>query len=129
LDYATRTMLEMSASCLLFLVAVVSGLWLFQNGATLADTAYLAGMTQDRTIRQTLSPLSVDGRMSGTEVFQAIARLEEGEAEIVVDGVRYASPVNREHWFSDRIQLHGRYSVSHERDTDGRLFRLVVVTR
>lgn len=122
-------MLEMSAACLLFLIAAASGLWLFQNGAMLADSAYLVGTKQNRSIQQTLSPLSGDGSVSGAEVFQMIARLEDGDAAIVVNGVRYASPVNREQWFPDSLQLHGRYGISHERDTDGRLLNLLVVAR
>lgn len=122
-------MLEMSAACLLFLIAAASGVWLFQASAALADSAYVAGTTQNRSIQQTFSPLSGDGSLSGAELFQMIARLEEGDPAIVVNGNRYAAPVNREQWRPDSIQLDGRYSVSHERDTDGRLLNLRVVAR
>lgn len=123
MGYSTRTMLEMSAACLLFLAAAASGLWLFQTGSSLADSAYIAGVTQDRTIRQTFTPIAGDGAMSAMEVIHAIAKLEDGDAEIVVDGIRYASPVDLEQWIPAGIPIDARYSVAYERDTEGRMIR------
>ena len=93
MEHAPRTMLEMSVACLLFLMAATSGLMLFQTGAALNATAYVSGKTLDRNMQMTFSPIAGDGTVSGAEVAQSIARLETGDAEIVVDGVRYVPPI------------------------------------
>jgi hypothetical protein len=122
-------MIEMSVSVLLFLTAATSGLFLFQTGAALNATAYVSGATQDRSIRQTLSPLAGDGTLSGAEVVQSIARLESGDAEIVVDGVRYALPIDRDNFIPAGIRLNSQYKATAERDASGRLLRQIFVSR
>jgi hypothetical protein len=126
MDYAPRTMLEMSAALLVFLMAAGSGLMLFQNGASLNRLAYVNGQAQDRSLHQTYTPISGDGSVSGAEVLQAIARLDEGDAEIVVDGVRFAPPLEREQLTSAGIRLTGRYRPDYERDASGYLQRLLL---
>lgn len=68
MDHAPRTMLEMSVACFLFLMAVTSGLMLFQTGAALNDTAYLSGKSLDSNMQLTFSPISGDGTISGTVI-------------------------------------------------------------
>ncbi|MCD1261339.1 hypothetical protein B5M42_021290 [Paenibacillus athensensis] len=129
MDHAPRTMIEMSVSVLLFLTAATSGLLLFQTGAALNAAAYVSGATQDRSLRQTLSPLAGDGSVSGAEVVQSIVRLESGDGEIVVDGVRYAPPIDRYGFIPTGIRLNGRYKVTVERDASGALLRTIFVSR
>lgn len=90
---------------------------------------YVSGATQDRSMRQTLSPLASDGSVSGAEVVQSIARLESGDAEIVVDGVHYAPPIDRDGFIPVGIRLNGRYKVTVERDASGGLLRSIFVSR
>lgn len=129
MDHAPRTMIEMSVSVLLFLTTATSGLFLFQTGAALNATVYVSGATQDRNMRQTLSLLAGDGAVSGAEVVQSIARLESGDAEIVVDGVRYAPPIDRDSFIPAGMGLNGRYKATAERDTSGRLMRHIFVSQ
>ncbi|MED4599654.1 hypothetical protein P9314_02910 [Paenibacillus validus] len=129
MEHAPRTMLEMSVACLLFLMAVTSGLLLFQTGAALNSTAYVSGKSLDRNMQQSFSPQAGDGIVSGAEVVQSIARLETGEAEIVVDGVRYAPPLDREQFVPFGIRLNARYSAVAQRDASGQLLRLIFVSR
>ncbi|MFF3924040.1 hypothetical protein [Paenibacillus lactis] len=129
MEYAPRTMLEMSVACLLFLMAVTSGLLLFQTGAALNATAYVSGKSLDRNIQMTFSPISGDGIASGADVVQSIARLETGEAEIVVDGVRYAPPLDRDQFVPAGIRLNVRYLAVAQRDASGQLLRLIFVSR
>ena len=127
MDHAPRTMLEMSTALLVFLMAAGSGLMLFQNGASLNRLAYVNGLDQDRSLHQTYNtPISGDGSVSGAEVLQAIARLDEGDAEMVVDGIRFAPPLEREQLSSAGIRLTGRYRPAYERDASGRLQRLLL---
>lgn len=126
MDYAPRTMMEMSVALLIFLVAAGSGLMLFQSGASLNTLAYVTGQSQDRNVQQTAVPLSGDGSVTGAVVLQTIARLEDGDAEMVVDGVRFAPPLEREQLSSAGIRLKGRYQPTYERDAAGRLQRLVL---
>ncbi|OZQ68862.1 hypothetical protein CA600_05425 [Paenibacillus sp. VTT E-133280] len=126
MDYAPRTMLEMSAALLIFLMAAGSGLVLFQTGSSLNSLAYVTGQSQDRNVQQTYLPLSGDGAVSGAEVFQTIARLEDGDAKIVVDGVRFTPSLEREQLTSAGIRLQGRYLPAYERDTSGHLQRLIL---
>ncbi|ETT54821.1 hypothetical protein BSK66_24835 [Paenibacillus odorifer] len=126
MDYAPRTMMEMSVALLVFLVAAGSGLMLFQTGTSLNTLAYVTGQSQDRNVQQTYVPLSGDGLVSGTEVLQAIARLEEGDAEMVVDGVRFVPPLDREQLSSAGIRLKGRYQPTYDRDAAGHLQRLTL---
>lgn len=126
MDYSPRTMLEMSVALLVFLMAAGSGLLLLQTGASLNHLAYVNGQDQDRSLHQTYTPLSGDGSMSGAEVLQAIARLEEGDAAMVVDGVQYAPPLERGHLTSAGIRLAGRYQPNYERDASGHLQRLLL---
>lgn len=126
MDHATKKMLEMSVALLAFLMAATSGLMLFQTGSALNALTYLSGRDQDRSLHQTYAPLAGDGTLSGTEVLHMIARLEEGDAEMMVDGVRYATPLNREWLQSANLNLQARYLPSYERDADGRLQRLTV---
>jgi hypothetical protein len=53
MDYAPRTMMEMSVALLVFLVAAGSGLMLFQTGTSLNTLAYVTGQSQDRNVQQT----------------------------------------------------------------------------
>lgn len=129
MDHAPRMMIEMCVSVLLFLTAATSGLFLFQTGAALNAAAYVSGATQDRSMRQTLSPLAGDGTVSGAAVVQSIARLESGDAEIAVDGVRYAPPIDRDNFIPAGIRLNGRYKATAERDASGRLLRQIFVSR
>lgn len=129
MEHAPRTMLEMSVAFLLFLMAVTSGLLLFQTGAALNATAYVSGKSQDRNMQMTFSPLAGDGTVSGAVVLQSIARLETGDAEIVVDGVRYAPPLDRGLFVSAGIHLNARYTAVDQRDTSGRLLRLIFISR
>lgn len=129
MEHAPKTMLEMSVACLLFLMAVTSGYLLFQTGAALNATAYVSGRSLDRNMQQTFSPLSNDGTVSGAEVLQSVARLETGEAEIVVDGVRYVPPLNRDILVPIGIHLNARYTMAVERDVTGRLQRLIYASR
>ncbi|XID93750.1 hypothetical protein ACF3MZ_04255 [Paenibacillaceae bacterium WGS1546] len=126
MNYAPRTMLEMSAALLVFLMAAGSGLILFQTGASLNSLAYVTGQSQDRNLQQIAVPLSGDGSVSGAEVLQAIARLDDGDAEMVVDGVRFAPPLERERLSSAGIRLKGRYQPAYERDASGHLQRLTL---
>ncbi|MCD9023476.1 hypothetical protein [Cohnella silvisoli] len=126
MDDAPRTMMEMSVALLVFLVAVGSGLLLFQNGASLNTLAYVTGQSQDRNVQQSTVPLSGDGTVSGAEVLQAIARLSDGDAEMMVDGVRFAPPIEREQLSSTGIRLKGHYHPTYERDAAGRLQRLTL---
>jgi hypothetical protein len=118
-------MMEMSVAFLVFLLAMGTGLLLFQNGALLNTLAYVSGQVQDRSLHQTANPIASDGTISGAEVLHALARLEEGDAEIIVDGVRYAAPLERE-----RLRVSGnlqaKYVPQYERDESGRLLRLVL---
>lgn len=129
MDHAPRTMLEMSVACFLFLMAVTSGLMLFQTGAALNDTAYLSGKSLDSNMQLTFSPISGDGTISGTEVVQSVARLETGDAEIVVDGVRYVPPLDRDLFVPVGIQLNARYTAFAQRDASGWLQRLIFASR
>lgn len=126
MDYAPRTMMEMSVALLVFLVAAASGLLLLQNGASLNSLAYVTGQSQDRNVQQTAVPLSGDGTVSGAEVLQTIARLADGDAEIVVDGVRFEPPLEREQLSSAGFRLKGRYQPTYERDASGHLQRLTL---
>ncbi len=126
MDYAPRTMLEMSVALLVFLVAVGSGLLLFERGASFNTLVYVTGQSQDRNVQQTTVPLSGDGSVSGAEVLQAIARLGEGDAEMVVDGVRFAPPLEREQLSPASIRLKGRYQPTYERDASGHLQRTLL---
>lgn len=126
MNYAPRTMLEMSAALLVFLMAAGSGLILFQTGASLNSLAYVTGQSQDRNLQQIAVPLLGDGSVSGAEVLQAIARLDEGDAEMVVDGIRFAPPLEREQLSSAGIRLKGRYQPTYERDASGHLQRLTL---
>ncbi|WP_214629698.1 hypothetical protein [Paenibacillus agaridevorans] len=126
MDYAPRTMLEMSVALLVFLMAAGSGLMQFQNGASLNALAYVTGQSQERNLQQTEEQLTGDGTVSGAEVLQAIARLEDGDAEMVVDGIPFAPPLDREQLSSAGIRLKGCYSSSYERDAYGNLQRLTL---
>lgn len=129
MEHVPRTMLEMSVACLLFLMAVTSGLMLFQTRAALNSTAYVSGKTLDRNMQMTFSPLSGDGTVSGAEVAQSVARLETGDAEIVVDGVRYTPPLDRDPFVLSGIRLNARYTAVAQRDASGRLLRLIFALR
>lgn len=126
MDYAPRTMMEMSVAFLAFLLAAGTGLMLFQNGASLNALAYVSGQAQDRSLHQTASSIVSDGTLSGAEVLHALARLEEGDAEMLVDGVRYAAPLEREQLRATGIHLQAKYMPDYERDTEGRLLRLIL---
>jgi hypothetical protein len=126
MDYAPRTMMEMSVAFLAFLMAVGTGLLLFQNGASLNTLAYVSGQAQDRSLHQTANPTVGDGTMSGVEVLHVLARLEEGDAEMLVDGMRYAAPLEREQLRMAGIPLQKKYVPEYERDAEGRLLRLVL---
>lgn len=129
MEHAPRTMLEMSVACLLFLMAVSSGFMLFQTGAALNATAYVSGKLLDRNMQMTFSPIAGDGTVSGAEVAQSIARLETGEAEIVVDGVRYEPSLDRDLFVPVGIRLNARYTAVTQRDASGRLLRLIYASR
>ncbi|APB72532.1 hypothetical protein PPYC1_20090 [Paenibacillus polymyxa] len=124
MGHATRSMLEMSAACLLFLLAITSGLGLFTTGTALTRTAYLAGTELDRSIQQSLSPLAGDGRLSGNEVLHLLARLEEGAVEIMVDDVRYSAPIERENGLPSSLGMNVRYQVHYDRDSNGEVLRV-----
>jgi hypothetical protein len=127
MDYAPRTMMEIGVAFLAFLLAVGTGLLLFQNGASLNTLAYISSQAQDRSLHQTVSPLLAgDGTMSGAEVLHVLARLEEGDAEMIVDGVRYAAPLEREQLRATGIHLLAKYLPDDERDADGHLLRLLL---
>lgn len=126
MDYAPRTMLEMSVALLVFLMAAGSGLMLFQNGASLNRLAYVNGQAQDRSLHQTYTPISGDGSVSGAEVLQAIARMDEGDVEMMVDGVLFEPPIDREQLTSTEIRLKARYYPAYERDASGHLQRLLL---
>lgn len=126
MDFAPRTMLEMSAALLVFLMAAGSGLVLFQTGSSLNSLAYVTGQSQDRNVQQMNVPLSGDGSVTGAEVLQAIARLEAGDAEMIVDGVRFTPPLKRDQLTPGGIRLQGRYLPAFERDNSGHLERLTL---
>lgn len=126
MDYAPRTMLEMSVALLVFLIAAGSGLLLSQNGASLNRLAYVNGLDQDRSLHQTYTPISGDDSVSGAEVLQAIARMDEGDVEMVVDGVLFEPPIDREQLSSAGIRLTGHYRPAYERDASGHLQRLLL---
>ncbi|MFC4600317.1 hypothetical protein [Cohnella hongkongensis] len=126
MDYVPRMMMEMSVAFLVFLLAVGTGLLLFQNGALLNTLAYVSGQVQDRSLHQTASPIASDGTISGAEVLHAIARLEEGDAEIIVDGVRYAATLERGQLRVSGIHLQAKYVPQYERDESGRSLRLML---
>ena len=80
-------------------------------------------------MQMTVSPLSGDGTVSGAEVAQSIARLETGDAEIVVDGVRYVPPLDRDQFVPAGIRLNARYTAVAQRDASGQLVRLIFALR
>lgn len=126
MDYAPRTMMEMSVAFLAFLLAAGAGLLLFQNGASLNALAYVSGQAQDRSLHQTTSPIASDGTMSGAEVLHALARLAEDDADIFVDGVRYVAPFEWEQLRAAGILPHAKYMPQYQRDESGRLLQLVL---
>lgn len=126
MDYAPRTMMEMSVAFLAFLLAAGTGLLLFQNGASLNTLAYISGQAQDRSLHQTASPIASDGTTSGAEVLHALARLAEGDADMLVDGVRYTAPLDREQLRAVGILPQAKYMPHYQRDESGRLLQLVL---
>jgi hypothetical protein len=79
MSHSVRTMIDMSFACLVFVMAVTSGLLLFQSGAAALDTAYVSGKAQDRNVMPTLSPITGDGSVSGAEVLQTSPKSEKSE--------------------------------------------------
>lgn len=127
MDYAPRTMMEMSVAFLAFLLAAGTGLLLFQNGTSLNALAYVSGQDQVRSLHQNASPLLAgDGTMSGADVLHALARLEVGDPEMIVEGVRYVAPLEREQLRALGIPLQAKYLLDDERDVDGRLLRVML---
>lgn len=126
MDYAPRKMMEMSVAFLAFLMAAGTGLLLFENGASLNTLAYVSGQAQNRSLHQSASPIASDGTMSGAEVLHALARLEEGDADMLVDGMRYGAPLEREQLRMAGISLQAKYVPEYERDAEGHLLRLVL---
>ncbi|MNG37029.1 hypothetical protein D3C84_1242540 [compost metagenome] len=59
-------------------------------------------------------------------MLHVLARLEESDAEMIVDGVRYAAPLEREQLRATGIFLHAKYAPKYERDAEGRLLRLLL---
>lgn len=118
--------MEMSVAFLAFLLAAGTGLLLFQNGASLNALAYVSGQAQDRSLHQTINPVVGDGTMSGAEVLHALARLEAGDADILVDDMRYVAPLEREQLRLAGIHLYARYMPQYQRDESGRLLQLVL---
>ncbi|MEB3103298.1 hypothetical protein [Ferviditalea candida] len=125
MSHSVRTMIDMSFACLVFVLAVTTGLLLFQSGAAALETAYLSGKAQDRSVHPTLAPVAGDGSVSGAEVLQSLALINEIGVEIVVDSRVYPLTTEREQIASSGIQLQGRYSPSYHRGPGGQLQRIV----
>ncbi|MNP76918.1 hypothetical protein D3C76_1742490 [compost metagenome] len=62
--------------------------------------------------------------MSGNEVLHLLARLEEEAVEIVVDGVRYSAPIERENGLPASLRMNARYQVHYDRDSNGEVLRV-----
>lgn len=129
MGHSMRTMINMSFACLVFVAAATAGLLLFQSGAALLESTYVSGKAQDRSVVTTLSPTAGDGSVSGAEVLQSMAFIEEIGVEMIVDGRAYPPTTEREQIAGNGIALHGRYSPSHERGLNGELQRIVFTPR
>ncbi|THF74387.1 hypothetical protein [Cohnella fermenti] len=124
MNTSVRSMIEMSAACLLFLTAITIGLFLFQRGAAALDTAFVSGRQLDRSIASTLSPIAGDGMVSGAEVLQTLAQIDQVGAEVVVDGRTYPPTLERDQLTATELVLAGRYRAETERDGSGAIIRI-----
>lgn len=124
MGYSVRSMIDMSFACLMFVTAVTIGLLLFQSGAASLDVAYGANQLADRSVHSTLSPLAGDGNVTGAEVLQSIAHIEEIGVEIVVDGIVLTPQLEREEVIVSGIRTNGMYRPVYERGPQGELQRI-----
>ncbi len=129
MNTSVRSMIEMSAACLLFLSAITIGLLLFQRGGASLESAFVSGRQQDRSIASTLSPIAGDGMVSGAEVLQTLAQIEQIGVEIVVDSRTYPPTLERDQLNATGLVLAGRYQVKEERDGTGEIIRIRFIFR
>jgi len=123
--HSVRTMIEMSAACLMFVAAVTVGLMLFQSGSTALGWTYASNRMADPNIHSTLSPLASDGSVSGAEVLQSVAQIRDIGVELVVDGTVYPPDLEKEDVRLSGIRVNGRYKPSYQRGPNGELTRVV----
>jgi len=129
MGHSVRTMIDMSFAFLVFAMAATTGLLLFQSGAAALETAIATGTAQDRSVHRTLSPIAGDGSVSGAEVLQSLARIGDIGTGMVVDGVGYATTIERDQLAASGIRVADRYVPVYERGPDGQLRRIVFTSR
>ena len=123
--HSVRTMIEMSAACLMFVAAVTVGLMLFQSGSAALGWTYESNRMADPHVHSTLSPLAGDGSVSGAEVLQSVAQIRDIGVELVVDGTVYPPDLEKEDVRLSGIRMNGRYKPSYQRGPNGELTRVV----
>ncbi|MGG1613944.1 hypothetical protein [Paenibacillus phoenicis] len=129
MGHSVRTMMDISFACLVFVMAATAGLLLFQNGAAALNAAVVSERMQDRNVQQTFFPIAGDGSVSGAEVLQSLVQIGDIGVEIVVNGVEYATTMERDDISASSIRLDSRYESSYERGPDGQLRRIAYVLR
>jgi len=125
MGHSVRTMIEMSAACLMFVAAVTVGLMLFQSGSAALKWTYESNQMADPHVHSTLSPLAGDGSVSGAEVLQSVAQIRDIGVELVVDGTVYPPDLEKEDVRLSGIRVNGRYKPFYQRGPNGELTRVV----
>ncbi|WP_314587774.1 hypothetical protein [Paenibacillus terrigena] len=124
MDERVRHMLELSVAVIIFLVAMDLFLGSSQITTKGLQQVYEVNASSDRDLKTTVE---IEGQyqVTGADIVAMIGLLEQFDAPIVVDGVRYGPDIHVEDIDLLRIEITKRYNERIERSPEGAIKQII----
>lgn len=123
MNIATKMMFT-ALGLLLFVSAAAAGVQLFRGNYDALNEVDAAISSRDRNL--VVSPMTVgEETVDGASVVQSVFQRGEMGADIEVDGDFFAKDTSSDETDISRILLHATYTVGYERDSQGKLQRVI----
>lgn len=121
-------LIYLSCSALLFFLAITIGLQLYEELSRTLDLTYEASTELD-TALETGYAEAVEETVRGSVILMSIYHLEEIGADIVVDGNVYLQSLDVRQTDLSAVDWNRNYSVTYERNAQGKLVRIIYLSR
>ncbi|EJW15701.1 hypothetical protein M5X00_18820 [Paenibacillus alvei] len=121
--YHASRMVELAVASILLVVALAVALQMIGSTSSVIRQVDSANQDKDRSVRATIDPIRSKS-ITGTDVILFIGQLRTN-VELVVEGLRFTSPIHLDQIQLDAISRTKRYELSVERNEGGDIRKMI----
>ncbi|MCY7487619.1 hypothetical protein M5X06_11460 [Paenibacillus alvei] len=121
--YHASRMVELAVASILLVVALAVALQMIGSTSSVIRQVDSANQDKDRSVRATIDPIRSKS-ITGADVILFIGQLRTN-VELVVEGLRFTSPIHLDQIQLDAISRTKRYELSVERNEGGDIRKMI----